>query len=286
MVTSRIRLIALDIDGTLLTSQFQISDRDNAALQSAHEQGIQIVLCTGRRHDFAMPIAEMLGFPLWLISCNGAVTKSTKGELFHKDFLPCSTARELCAYMRDFRDFTVLTFDRPERGALVLERTDRLTSSFQRWLEKNAQFIELVVPVENALVTDPVQAMFCGDIQQMKLAEKHLLAWQNRESVTILKTEYLHRDLCVLDILNRNCSKGHALERFARARGLDREQVMAIGDNHNDVEMLRFSGFPFIMGNACEELKRNGWTVTLSNDECGVAAAIEQALELEANPSA
>jgi hypothetical protein len=82
----------------------------------------------------------------------------------------------------------------------------------------------------------------------------------------------------MIDVLNRDCSKGHALERWANFRGIPREQVMAIGDNHNDIEMLAFAGMPFIMGNAVEELRSNGWRVTLPNDQNGVAAAVEQAL--------
>jgi hydroxymethylpyrimidine pyrophosphatase-like HAD family hydrolase len=79
-------------------------------------------------------------------------------------------------------------------------------------------------------------------------------------------------------VLRADCSKGHALERWATHRGYAREQVMAVGDNHNDVEMLEFAGYPVIMGNACDELRGRGWTVTLGNHECGVAAAVEAAL--------
>jgi hydroxymethylpyrimidine pyrophosphatase-like HAD family hydrolase len=82
----------------------------------------------------------------------------------------------------------------------------------------------------------------------------------------------------MIDILNQGCSKGHALERWAKYRGIPREQVMAIGDNFNDIEMLAFAGKPFIMGNASEDLRRYGWPVTLSNAENGVAAAIESVL--------
>jgi len=84
----------------------------------------------------------------------------------------------------------------------------------------------------------------------------------------------------MLDVLNPGCSKGHALERWANYRGIPREQVMAIGDNYNDIEMLAFAGVPFIMGNASEELRRQGWPVTLSNDQNGVAAAVEQVLSI------
>ncbi len=74
-----IRLLATDIDGTLLNSQFQISERDLAALRRAHAAGIEVVLVTGRRHNFALPIAQQLGFDLWLISSNGAVSRSLNG---------------------------------------------------------------------------------------------------------------------------------------------------------------------------------------------------------------
>ena len=172
----------------------------------------------------------------------------------------------------------VITFDKESKGALVLERMDELTVSIQKWLEKNMEFIEFVVPIENALVADPVQAMFCGPISRMHEALQALEVSGLKDRITIVRTEYPLRDLSIVDILNRDCSKGHALERWARHRGIPREQVMAIGDNYNDVEMLAFAGVPFIMGNACAELKSNGWQLTLSNDECGVAAAVEQVL--------
>ncbi len=98
----------------------------------------------------------------------------------------------------------------------------------------------------------------------------------------MLRTQYDLRDLCIVDILNAGCSKGHALERWANYRGIDRSEVMAIGDNYNDIEMLTFSGHPVIMGNASDDLKQNGWTITLHNDESGVAAAIEQVLDEDA----
>jgi hypothetical protein len=97
-------------------------------------------------------------------------------------------------------------------------------------------------------------------------------------TVTVLRTEYPARDLSMIDALNTGCSKGHALERWATHRGYQREEVMALGDNHNDVEMLEFAGYPVIMGNACAELLSRGWTVTRSNDACGVAAAVDLAL--------
>ncbi len=271
-----IRLLATDIDGTLLNPQFQISEGDLAALRRARASGIEIVLVTGRRHTFALPIAKQLGFDLWLISSNGAVTRSLAGETFHRDLMPRQICRELVGAMQDFRGNTVLTFDKETKGAIVLEHLDDLNPSIQRWLEKNMAYIEFVVPIENALVNDPVQAMFCGSMARMSQALRTLEGSGMEGRITVLRTEYLERDLSMIDVLNTGCSKGHALERWAAHRGYRREEVMAIGDNHNDVEMLEFAGHPVIMGNACEELRGRGWNVTLGNDQCGVAAAVAE----------
>jgi Cof subfamily protein (haloacid dehalogenase superfamily) len=273
-----IRLLATDIDGTLLNPQFQISEADLAALRRAHAAGIEIVLVTGRRHTFAMPIAQQLGFDLWLISSNGAVTRSLGGEHFHRDLMPAETCRQLVEAMQEFRGNTVLTFDTEVKGAIVLEHLDEVGASIRRWLEKNMEYIEMIVPIEKALVKDPVQAMFCGTMARMNEALRALDQADMGDKVTILRTEYPERDLSMIDVLNGGCSKGHALERWARHRGYTREEVMAVGDNHNDVEMLEFAGHPVIMGNACEELRQRGWTVTRGNHACGVAAAVEMAL--------
>jgi Cof subfamily protein (haloacid dehalogenase superfamily) len=279
MVTlSNIRLLATDIDGTLLNPEFKISEGDLSALRRAQAAGIEIVLVTGRRHTFALPIAKQLGFDLWLISSNGAVTRSLTGETFHRDMMPAQTCRRLCGAMQEFRGNTVLTFDKETKGAIVLERMDELGTSIRRWLEKNMEYIEFVVPIEKALVTNPVQAMFCGTMVRMSRALTALEQAGIDGMVTVLRTEYPERDLSMIDVLNAGCSKGHALERWAAYRGYRREEVMAVGDNHNDVEMLEFAGHPVIMGNACEELRTRGWQVTGGNHECGLAAAVDLAL--------
>ncbi len=276
VVADSIRLFAVDIDGTLLNPQFQISETDLAALRNARRQGIEVILVTGRRHTFALPIAQQLGFDLWLICSNGAVTRSLKGETFHRDLLPLQTCRDLCGAMQEFRGQTVVTFDKDGRGAIVLEHLQELEGSIRHWLQKNMEYIEFVVPIENALTTDPVQAMFCGPVALMHQALQVLEGCGL--PVTVLRTEYPGRDLSIVDVLNADCSKGHALERWANHRGITRKQVMAVGDNYNDIEMLAFAGHPFIMENASQELRGRGWTETRSNAENGVAAAVEHVL--------
>jgi hypothetical protein len=284
---SSVRLIAIDIDGTLLDSNFQVSQRNLATLRRANSLGVEIALATGRRHAFALPVAQALGFDVTLISSNGAVTKASDGKLFHRDPLPLAAALELVSHMTDFRHNLVITFDGDpsgsdgeQSGMLLLESLDELNLSIKRWLEKNAQYLRFVQPIEQGLTADPIQAMFCGSVQRMVAAQVQLK--KNKPlltRITALKTQYDKRDLCMLDILNKGCTKGAALRRWAASRGYAADQVMAVGDNYNDIEMLEFAGFPYIMGNATEELRDRGWRTTLGNNENGVALAVEEALE-------
>jgi Cof subfamily protein (haloacid dehalogenase superfamily) len=283
-----IRLLAVDIDGTLLNHEFKVSPEDAAAMRQAHAMGVEIVIATGRRHQFALHVAEELGVDLCMISSNGAVTRSLSGERFHRNLLPKAVCRQLCLAMDAFRGHMVVTFDKETKGALVLEHLEEIGLSIRRWLEKNLDYIEFVIPIENALVEDPIQAMFCGTLAKMREARQTLEASGLLDRVTVLRTEYPERDLSMVDILNYGCTKGQALRRWAEHRGIPREQVMAIGDNYNDVEMLEYAGIPVIMGNAPEDLRnrnhgnpdlgKRGWMETRPNSENGVAAALEEVL--------
>ena len=281
-MTPPVRLIAIDIDGTLLNSEFKIPPANLVALRMAHEAGVEVALVTGRRHTFALPIAQALGFDMWLISSNGAVTRSLTGELFHRELFPAAIGRKLIVHMDAFRSNCVLTFDTELPGALVLEHANVLNASISRWIEKNASWIKFVVPIEDALVSDPIQIMYCGTIARMREAEAHLKTAGMEDEITVLKTEYPARDLCMFDVLTYGCSKGHALERWASYRGITKEQTMAIGDNYNDIEMLNFAGIPVVMGNASEAMKGLGFEVTATNDQAGVASAVERVLGIKA----
>jgi Cof subfamily protein (haloacid dehalogenase superfamily) len=277
---SPVRLIAIDIDGTLLDSKFQVSEPNLAALRRAHALGVEIALATGRRHSFALPVARLLGFEVAMISSNGAVTRQSDGTLFHRDPLPLGAALELVEHMTGFRRHLVITFDEEGEKPLLLETLETLNESIKRWLETNSQHIRVVTPIERGLTRDPIQAMYCGTVELMMAAEAQLMknnALLTR--ITLLKTQYDARDLCMLDILNKGCTKGAALGRWASSRGYAPAEVMAIGDNYNDIEMLEFAGHPCIMGNATAELRGRGWPTTLDNNEDGVAAAVDAALE-------
>jgi Cof subfamily protein (haloacid dehalogenase superfamily) len=280
-----IRALAVDIDGTLTDPHFQVSSRNIAALRAVHEAGIQVILATGRRHDFAMPIAQEIGVPLLLITSNGALVRCSEGKTVYADRLSASTARKLIQYMDEYRGHAVLTFDRaenvPGNDSLILETADELNQTISRWLEVNRPYIKFVSPLEQALTEeDPLQAMYCGRISLMEKVERKLSKAPFLDDITVLKTQYDARDLCILDVLTAHCSKGHALRRWAEQTGISATEIMAIGDNFNDLEMLEFAGVPVIMGNAIDELKHPRFHLTGSNSENGVAQAVESILGL------
>ena len=123
----------------------------------------------------------------------------------------------------------------PGNDALLLESADELNKTVARWMEVNRPYIKFVSPLEDALTEDPLQAMYCGRITFMEELQQRLNQAAFLDKITVLKTHYDHRDLCILDILNRECSKGHALRRWAEHHRISRDQIMAIGDNYNDL---------------------------------------------------
>jgi|GEM_PF-126777 len=358
--TGTIKMIAIDMDGTLLGEDGKVSRRNLAALLAAEASGIEIVIATGRRHCYAIRVLRSLGLnhANALISSNGTVTRTLgsfddnpiPSELIARTHLPHETALWLCGHVDEFRNALVLTFDRvnpdgeDSRGALVVEHLDELNASIGRWMEANEPYIAHVNPIENALADDgsnrdaPIQAMLCGTIERMARAEARLLEHPGvhasgqpsgrsgrtmngsatlksrpdppgapsfpvpservgsntpeSELATILtlhRTEYPGRDLSILDILPAGCSKGAAILSLAAMRGIDASQILAIGDNWNDVSMLEIAGTAVLMDNAPDDLKAlaltNGWRVGLSNVEDGVAEAVEFALAATCEPA-
>ncbi len=270
-----IELIAMDVDGTLLDSKSQVSAENAAAVGEAQAQGIEIVLVTGRRFDFARPIAENLHCDLHLIVNNGALIKSKDGHTDWRHLLPADTARRVLEATTDFRSGVAVVFDRPLARQVIMERIDWDDPLRGGYFRRNREHLAEVAPLTKCLDgEDPIQVMFTGGCRRMREVKKVLEALPFVNEFTLAFTEYEQRDFSLLDVLRRGVSKGVALAEWARRRGIERERVMAIGDNWNDREMLEFAGLPVVMGNAVPELKSLGWAVTLTHDEHGVAEAI------------
>jgi Cof subfamily protein (haloacid dehalogenase superfamily) len=281
------KMLVVDIDGTLLPSSGTVvSQRNCQALRDAHAAGIEVVVATGRRQAYAMPLLHPIGLDpgTVLITSNGTVTRTFAGEPMDRFLLPVETARALCPALRQLGGTAVFTFDREGPGELVLESLEILQERVSLWVEANRPWIRVVQPLERAFDNGeaPVQAMVCGSGKSMRSAEKWLEKSQWANQIELHRTEYPVRDLTILDILPPGCSKGLALRRLAERRGIRREEILAIGDNWNDLEMLEFAGQPVVMANGAPEMvataRWRGWEIAPSNDEDGVAHVVESVL--------
>jgi len=270
-----IRLIALDIDGTLLDGRSQLPEINRQAIVNAAARGIEIALVTGRRYDFAMPIARQIPCPLTMIVNNGAMVKSSDGvtRLVHR--LPRDVARRVIEATPQFRDMTSICFDRPRENQLIFERIDWEDPLRGGYFERNREFIAEVSPILDCLTEDPIQVMFTCPVSTARELEAVLARLPFAQEYSLAVTLYEDRDFGLVDVITPGCSKGATLAEWVRQRGWSRQHVMAIGDNLNDREMLEYAGLPIVMANSVPELKSLGWRETLTNDEGGVAAAIE-----------
>jgi len=312
----RPRLIAIDMDGTLMGAEGKVRPRNVAALKAAEAAGIEVVIATGRRHSYAMKVLRGVGLAErnLLVSSNGTVTRTLGAALVERTFLPEATSLWLCAQLDEFRNALVITYDmvQPDgedaRGALVVEEMADLHASIGKWMEANAPYIEHAVPIESAIRRRgvageaPIQMMLCGSIERMRRAEARLLEHPEVFSagvtdparlagakIALSRTEYPERDLSLLDILPAGCSKGAALTRLTASLGIGLGEMMAIGDNWNDLSMLEIAGMPVLMQNAPDDLKEiaiaKGWSFAGHHLEDGVAEAIEAVLSLPIQPA-
>ena len=269
-----IRLIALDIDGTLLDSDGRIPDANREAIARAIDAGVEVALATGRRYDFARPIFESLPGPLTLIVSNGAIVKTPEGETLMRSLLPREIAKSVLARVPEHRDSAAVVFDRVREGQVVFEAIDWEHPRHARFYAANRPFLSEVRPLEQCLTEDPIQVMYSGGCMPMRALYERLHL--DADGFSVALTEYEHRDFSMVDVVAAGCSKGSALREWSERRGLAASEVMAMGDNLNDLQMLEFAGTPVLMGNALPELKTRGWAVSGRNDEAGVAQAIHR----------
>jgi Cof subfamily protein (haloacid dehalogenase superfamily) len=269
-----IRLIGIDVDGTLLDSQGRMPDANREAIHEAVARGIHVALVTGRSYPYARPVADPLPSGISLIVSSGAVERTMDGGTVARRLLDRRVARDLLARTAPHRHCSALIFDRDAERQVISESMDWAHPGRKGYWMRNQSLIAQCVPLEDALVEDPIQVMFNGDVDAMRdLADE--LRREARDYAVSL-TEYVHRDFSLIDVTAPTATKGRALAWRAGQLGLTRHEVMAVGDNLNDVEMLEYAGTPVVMGNAVDGLKDRGWPETSHQDEAGLAAAIRR----------
>lgn len=282
-----IKLLALDLDGTTLNSAGQVTQQNRMAIREAEKRGVLVTIATGRRFRDARPVGMDLGLNAPLITHNGALLKYADSEVTVAcDLLPTETSREIVRAGKSYGGDALVSTDPHGNGSLLYDRIsdDNMPlKKYLRWSEglhggaAGRDGVERVRSLEAILHKhEIVHISFSGGCDAMLELESNLRTHLGA-SVTVLATIYTHLDFTLLDILPPKASKGHGVAKLAELNSLAPENVMAIGDNYNDIEMLDYAGTPVVMGNAhLNLLEREDFHSTLSNDENGVAAAIER----------
>lgn len=265
-----IKLIALDMDGTLLNEKKELMQPQIDAIHKAVEAGVKIVLCTGRPLVGVKPFVEQLGFDTeeeFIIVNNGCSTHSTKDwSLIDWEELSVADIDYLSTFIEN-DDVQISLFDEEDYFVLAEKANARV--------ELDAGLVGMTPqPIDLDGATSGkhrfFEAMFVGEMKHIdSFEEKHMSVLSQKYS-TVRSQDYL------LEILPNGASKASGLKKLADRLGILPEEIMAMGDANNDLEMIEFAGLGIAMGNANEQVKAIAQDITDTNENNGVAKAIEK----------
>jgi hypothetical protein len=269
----------------LLNSHGELSERNRSAIEQARELGVSVAIVTGRRFRDARPLALHLGLDVPVISHNGALTKHARTlETVKALLLPIDAARKVIALGREFDADALVSDDPRGRGLLVYDRISEKNVALAKYIawsrrvvgDDAAEAVRKVDSLDEYLDRPPIHVSFSGTCESMARLTSALKERLGSE-IQVLCTIYPRQDFTLVDVLHPAASKGAGVAAAAAELSLSSHQVMAVGDNHNDLEMLRYAGIGVIMANAENALREDGdFHQTASNDEDGVALAIER----------
>lgn len=261
---SHIKLIALDLDGTLLTSQHQITDRARKAINTAQALGVRVLLATGKTYYSARQLVSELKLTTPSVFGQGTLIYNPDGTIRQQATLPPDVLRRIIP-MAESRGACVSAYS----GETILVRQPDPRADLTRYHEPVPTVVGSLI---NAMNTYPINKLIIAtdDPRQTKA-----LRWQAQQMLGTSVTFTMSAVANQFEILPRDVSKGRAVAAVARDLGIDLSYVMAIGDAENDREMLELVGYGVAMGNAPDSLKAVARHVTASNDEDGVAEALE-----------
>ena len=276
----RVRLVALDIDGTLLRSDKTVSPRTREAVARARSGGVRVVLATGRRHPSARRVAEELGVELPLIVHNGALVIE-EGRILRCRPLAREVAARAIEIGRAHGIEPILHCGGRGEGWLLVEASARPSGLVGYYLERARGELRLVPSLVEALAREePIQVMFGGDRAQVEALHAALGAVL-MGAARLERTVYPETGFALVDVLDPRVGKAEALAYLCERWGIAAAETLAIGDNWNDRVMLESAGRGLLMGNAPAELIALGLPLLPTNDEDGVAHALEQHVLVE-----
>lgn len=256
------KLIAVDLDDSLLGDDLNISKRNKDALMEASKRGVVVTIATGRMYCSALPYIEQLKLDVPVITYQGGLIKNTLSQevLYH---CPIPLDIAMAVIEKSVSD-----------GAYLQVYVDD-----KYYMEEYNEYSELyrlnigvagtaVGPLDKFLKKPPTKMLIIGEPSTiLKMKEEYSKLFRDTLQVTISKPNYL-------ELTNKDATKGKALEYLAKSLKIDREEIIAIGDSYNDIPMIKYAGLGVAMGNAHEDVKKWADYVTLTNNEDGVAEVV------------
>lgn len=272
------RLLALDVDGTLLDPTGNMRPAVQQAVMAVQQRGVHVVLCTGRRFRTALPLAQALKLEAPLIVHNGALVKMpSTGETLYQTYMPMAMYQQAIGHLRQLGSPMVYVDAFPEHVDIFTEPIERAHPFQQAYLQDNLAHCRFVETVNTLPTYGVVMMSIMGDGSHFQALRRQLetqLGAQGRVHLLINKNYQGY----ILEILQASASKWQGLQQVATHEGIAAEAIVAIGDDENDLDMIRHAGLGIAMGNAKEAVKTAADHITGSNAEDGLIQAIERFL--------
>ncbi|HID56627.1 TPA: HAD family phosphatase [Candidatus Poribacteria bacterium] len=270
------KLIAIDVDGTLVNSKAQISQRTKRAIRKAVEKGAMIVIVTGRRFCSAKPIVEGLGVDLMIAAHNGVLLKRINGEFITGRFLKPEAARDAVKIVKRFGIEPIVYRGTGDYAEIFVEepRAEWLVG----YIEHNSEHTRIVPSLEKSIEWEVLEVMSVMD-RSMVDEVTGCLREGLEGRAKVLKQVPQEGRFAFVEVADSRVAKDYPLRFLCRRFGISREEVIAFGDNFNDLEMLEFAGLGVVMENAHDELKRKGFMIAPSNEDDGVAQVLERLMD-------
>jgi Cof subfamily protein (haloacid dehalogenase superfamily) len=257
------KLIALDVDGTLLNDDHVISKQTKETVKAVSDTGAEIILCTGRGPQNTIPFMEELGLSGYVISHNGAATaKVDTREIVHQFTMDPLSLTPFMLYCRD----KGIHFDINTPFGMFVDSVEGL-NEVVRGMYENYLTLPLDLPVWSEFKEPVVKFTMFGEMKVIDELYEELSKWT-------FDLNMLRSGDFFIDLMNQEASKGNALKQLAMKRGIQQEEILAIGNYYNDITMLTFAGKGIAMDNSPVEVKAAADEITLSNNEDGVHAAL------------
>lgn len=269
------KLIAMDMDGTLLNSQKQVTEYTKDVLRKAADKGVKLVVCTGRIFTSAKSYARIIGTKAPIIASNGAyIREKDREEVIYEKYINKEKLLNIIRISREWGFYPhIYTID-----TIYSEKLIHSSLNYSKWNEtvpedekiniKIVDSLEEIVNKNGESFLKVVVMAQDDEIERLQQLKNYI-----KEHIDVaVFSSYMNN----FEVMDKEVSKGRALEILAGFYNLSKDEIICFGDNENDKTMFEFAGFPVAMGNAEDELKKIAAYITDSNDDDGVAKAIEK----------